>query len=261
MYGIAEDMNQYGSVTMPDLPGFGGMDSFYKIGMKPTIDNLADYLAAVIKLRYKGKKVTIAGMSLGFVIATRMLQKYPEMTKKVDLLLSVVGLCHHDDFTFTRSRYLFYRYASAFFSTRATAAFFHNVCLSPFILRLVYSRMHNAKSKFANLSEADKKRTMDFEVYLWRCNDVRTYMSTTISLLTLDNCTTRVNLPVEHISVSKDQYFNHAFVEQHMRVIFTDFTDNLAVMDTHAPSIIADKQAAHNLIPKRLRTLLARTSS
>src|SRR3982751_3045218 len=56
MYGVAEDLNQYGAVTMPDLPGFGGMDSFYKIGMEPTLDNLADYLAAFIKLRYKGKK-------------------------------------------------------------------------------------------------------------------------------------------------------------------------------------------------------------
>ena len=75
VYGLAEDMSQYGNVTIPDYPGFGGMDSFYKIGMKPTLDNLADYLATFVKLRYRGKKVTIVGMSLGFVIATRMLQR------------------------------------------------------------------------------------------------------------------------------------------------------------------------------------------
>ena len=51
MYGIAEDLNQYGAVTMPDFPGFGGMDSFYTIGMQPSIDNLADYLASFVKLR------------------------------------------------------------------------------------------------------------------------------------------------------------------------------------------------------------------
>src|SRR5205085_8468415 len=49
MFGFARFLNRYGSVTIPDFPGFGGMESFYKIGKKPTIDNLADYLAAFIK--------------------------------------------------------------------------------------------------------------------------------------------------------------------------------------------------------------------
>jgi pimeloyl-ACP methyl ester carboxylesterase len=68
MSGFAEVMNRYGAVTMPDLPGFGGMDSFYKIGEKPTLDNYADYLASIIKLRYKRRRVTIVGMSFAFPI-------------------------------------------------------------------------------------------------------------------------------------------------------------------------------------------------
>ncbi len=51
-WGVIQDLSQYGAVTMPDLPGFGGMDSFYKIGEKPTIDNYADYVAAFIKMEY-----------------------------------------------------------------------------------------------------------------------------------------------------------------------------------------------------------------
>src|SRR5581483_6795608 len=35
-WGIAQVLNRYGAVTMPDLPGFGGMDSLYKIGRKPS---------------------------------------------------------------------------------------------------------------------------------------------------------------------------------------------------------------------------------
>lgn len=81
-WGLVQNFNRYGAVTMPDLPGFGGMDSFYKIGEKPTIDNLADYLASFIKMRYKRRRFTIIGMSLGFVIATRMLQRYPDLAKK-----------------------------------------------------------------------------------------------------------------------------------------------------------------------------------
>src|SRR3990167_2869837 len=78
MYSFARVMNRYGSVTMPDLPGFGGMDSFYKIGRKPTLDNMADYLASLIRLRYKNRRLSIAGFSFGFLVVTRMLQRYPD---------------------------------------------------------------------------------------------------------------------------------------------------------------------------------------
>ena len=40
------------------LPGLGGMDSFYSIGLKPSLDNMADYVASFIKLSYKRKKVS-----------------------------------------------------------------------------------------------------------------------------------------------------------------------------------------------------------
>ncbi len=87
-FGVAEYLNKYGSVTVPDLPGFGGMDSFYKISKEPTLDNMADYLASFIKLRYKKQKFTLTGLSLGFMIITRMLQRYPEIAKQVDVLVS-----------------------------------------------------------------------------------------------------------------------------------------------------------------------------
>jgi pimeloyl-ACP methyl ester carboxylesterase len=80
VFGVAELLNKYGSITIPDLPGFGGMQPFYKIGEKPTLDNMADYLASFVKLRYRNKRFTIAGHSLGFMIVTRMLKKYPEIT-------------------------------------------------------------------------------------------------------------------------------------------------------------------------------------
>ena len=254
--GVIQDLNQYGAVTMPDLPGFGGMDSLYKRGEQPTVDNLADYLAAFVKLRYRRKKVTIAGLSFGFVVVTRMLQRYPELVKQVDVLISVVGFAHHDDFTFSRSRYLFYRYSAGFFSYRVTAAFFRNICLHPLVLKTVYRHTHNAKDKFVNHDRATLKQLLDFEVYLWRCNEVQTYMKTTVEFLTLDNCAKQVDLPVWHVSVKTDKYFDNHLVEQHMRVVFNDFHNLPSKMDTHAPSVIADMESAAPLLPKKLRQLL-----
>src|SRR5665213_391336 len=105
-WGLVETLNEYGAVTMPDLPGFGGMDSFRKIKKAPTIDNYADYLAAFIKLRYRRRHLTIIGISFGFVVATRMLQRYPELTKRVDFIVSIVGFMHKDDFLFSRREHI-----------------------------------------------------------------------------------------------------------------------------------------------------------
>ena len=256
VYGIAEDMAQYGNITIPDLPGFGGMDSFYTIGMKPSLDNLADYLATFVKLRYRGKKVTIIGMSLGFVIATRMLQRYPELVQKVDLNVSIVGFTRHDDFTLSKNRQRVYRGLARVFKHKIPAAFFYNVALHPALLRAIYGKTHNAKKKFASLSEDERKQMMEFEVVLWRDNDVRTYMETSLIMLTLDNCHKQIKLPVHHVTVENDQYFDNSIVEQHMRVIFTDFKSHLAILPNHAPTIVANKEASEPFMPKSLRKVL-----
>src|ERR1700692_4298087 len=108
-WGLLQYLNHFGAVTAPDLPGLGGMESFYKIDKQPTIDNFADYLASFMKMRYRRKKVIIIGLSFGFVVVTRMLQRYPELIKKVVLLVSLVGFSHADDFSFSRRRRWYYK--------------------------------------------------------------------------------------------------------------------------------------------------------
>lgn len=258
-WGMVQVLNQYGGVTMPDMPGFGGMESLYKIGEKPDIDTLADYLATFIKLRYKRGHITIAGLSFGFVVVTRMLQRYPDIAKRVDILMSVVGFAHHEDFTFSRTRRTAYRFASKAISYRIPALFFRNVCLHPWVLRAVYAKTYNAREKFKSVSREDHKGVMDFEVHLWHVNDVRTHMFTSNEFLKVDNCQWRVELPVHHISVKADRYFDNHVVEQHMRVIFSDFIEYVSKMDSHAPSVIADMKTAAPLIPTKLRKLLSKS--
>ena len=258
-WGLMQVLNKYGAVTMPDLPGFGGMDSFYKIGQKPTIDHLADYLAAFIRLRYKRKKIIIAGMSFGFVVATRMLQLYPEMTKKVTLMISVVGFAHHDDFTFSKYRYNFYLLLARTMSHRLPAVFFRYVCLNSVVLNAVYARTHNAKTKFADVSSSEEfKYLMDIEVGLWHDNDVRTHMYTTSQFLRLDNCKQRVAVPLWHVATKADHFFDHNIVEQHLRIIYKDFHSVEANLKSHAPSVLADEVMAAPLLPAALRKILAK---
>ena len=257
-WGLLKYANRFGAVTAPDLPGFGGMESFYKIGQRPTVDNFADYLAAFIKMRYKRKKVVIMGMSLGFVIAARMLQRYPELRKSVALLVSLAGMTHRDDFRFPKARYWFYRSIGFVFARWPAAFFFRHVFLNAWVLRMTYAHTYQARSKFA----AAKNRTehdmfMDVEVDLWHRNDVRTHAVTLSELLTLDNCRVRLDVPVWHVTVDGDQYLDHRRVAQHMQVAFSNVRFASSHVKHHAPSIIADEKAAAPLIPAKLRRALS----
>lgn len=258
-WGVAQVLNRYGAVTMPDMPGFGGMDSFYKIGKKPTIDNLADYLAAFIKLRYKRKKVIIAGMSVGFVVVTRMLQRYPELCDKVSLLVSVVGFAHHEDFTFSKTRFWSYMIGTKILSHRLPARVFRYVALNRWVLRSFYGKTHNAKHKYAQAkTPEDVEKIQQMEVWLWQNNDPRTWAFTTTQILTFDNCIARVDLPVWHVATKGDHFFDNHLVEQHMRVIFKDFHKAEIDLETHAPSVIANAAEAAYLVPPPLRRAISR---
>ena len=58
LYALAQVLSDYGEVYVPDMPGFGGMTSFFKIGKKATYDDYADYLYSFLKSRKLTKDVT-----------------------------------------------------------------------------------------------------------------------------------------------------------------------------------------------------------
>ncbi len=257
-WGLVENLQQYGNVTMPDLPGFGGMDSFAKIGRRPTIDAYADYLAAFVKMRYRRKKVTIVAISFGFVVVTRMLQRYPELTKKVNLLVSVVGFMHRDDFVYTPRQRRFYKRATRFFGTRPFSFIGRYCFLNKFILKTLYAKLPNSKRRMIEVTPEEFDATIDFEVKLWQANDVRTHWLTTSEFLNVDNCTQRIDLPVTHIVSQQDHYFNNEIVEQHMLVVYKSYKRFMAVSKAHTPSVLADKKAMSVLLPPGLRRQLAK---
>lgn len=65
-----------------------------------------------------------------------------------------------------------------------------------------------------------------------------------------------MNLPVWHVGVKLDNYFNADTVEQHMRVVFSDFIYVKAPFDRHMPNVIAGKKETSSLIPRKIRTEL-----
>ncbi len=258
VFGFVEELQKYGTVTVPDLPGFGGMDSFYKIGQLPTIDNFADYLAAFIKLRYRRKRVVIVAMSFGFVVVTRMLQRYPELAKKIDVLVSMVGFSHHEDFVFKRPRMLAYRYGARLFAKRLPAMMFRGMLLRPTVLRAAYAHTYNAREKFRNLNKDERRQSMDFEITLWRINDIRTHMRVAAEFLRLDNCRQRIPLPLLHINVDADRYLKDAVVEQNLHRVFEKVKVYKVKTKGHMPSVVATAKEAKPYFPTGVRRALVR---
>lgn len=257
-WGLVQNFNEFGSVTMPDIPGFGGMDSFYTIGRTASLDNYADYLASFIKMRYKRKRVTIVGISFGFLVVTRMLQRYPELVGKVDMVISAAGFMRKDDFIFSKRRYYAYLCMARVFSVPPMPFLFRYLALNGTVLRAAYARTNNAKHKFKEVLDNPEffNRMMDMEVVLWQKNDVRTYMKTSAAMLTVDNCKSQVELPVWHVYTKNDHFFDHDVVEQHMQVVYNDYHAAPIKLASHTVSVLANKKEAGALIPTILRRAL-----
>src|SRR5579862_7095222 len=247
-FGVAEYLNRYGGVTIPDLPGFGGMDPFYKIGQKPTLDNMADYLAAFIKLRYKNRKFTIVGLSMGFMIITRMLQKYPELAKQTDLVISFAGFTNKDDFKYRPRTYWTFRSLTLLFSKRVPSIF-AGLLLNRFIIRFGYAVFEplfvkEENTKIRGAKSEERRKRIDFEVHLWKCNDIRTYMDIAHTMFTLNMRGRHANTAVYHLAIDIDFYFDNVRVEQHMREIYKDVHIIEARVPAHSPSVIATAKDA-----------------
>lgn len=257
MSGIADNLNDYGKVTIPDLPGFGGMDSFYKIGLKPSVDNYADYLATFIKLKFKNKRFTLISMSYSFLIVTRMLQKYPDIAKQIDLLVSSVGFVHYDDFRLPKYQITGVKIMSAVLQYNPFAWLARHTLFSEPVIKTFYKYFGAKHSKMQDAGSAKvKEKRIKSEVVLWRINDVRTRMKTIFDSFRVDLLDKQVDLPVHHVYVDDDRFFNNRIVEQHMRIIYKDFIGIKTNIVGHMPSIVATKQEADVFIPKELKKLL-----
>jgi pimeloyl-ACP methyl ester carboxylesterase len=237
MKGLALALNKYGSITMPDLPGFGGMDSFYKIGRKPDIDQLAEYLASYIKLRYKKKRFTIIGISFGFIIITRMLQLYPRLADQIDFVVAGVGFLSHHDIKYPKSKQFAWKCATTINSTRFFSWITKNIVLNRHVIKLLFDI--SDRKRLGNETEEERRNRINFEINLWRENDVRTHFYT-----------------LWHLSVDNDQYLDAHSAREHIKAVYSNYKHASVESDKHAPTVVASAEEAMNFIPLALRRAL-----
>ncbi len=249
-WGLAVVLASHSNVTMVDLPGIGGMNSFYSIGLKPTLDNMADYLASFIKLMYKRKRLSIIGVGFGFVLVTRMLQRNADLRSKVNLLICFNGYAHRDDFIVKPLDKKIMQIYSTLFSNRLIAGLLRISLYSTPALLIRYPLKNFRSSK----NGPSKEFMRQFMIDLMKTNDVRTRMFLKRELLNLDNCSAQLNIPLWHVTTSNsDKSINRRLVEQHFRVIFKDYHQLPAKVGRTIPLVLNNQKLAIKYLPGKVR--------
>lgn len=253
---LLKQLGQFGAVTAPDLPGFGGMDSLITIEQRPNLDTMADYLAAFVKLRYNRRRLSIVAVGYGFVIVTRMLQRYPDLAKKVDYTISIAGYVHKDDLQLSRRKRITYLLLARLLSYSLPALLFRNVLLHPLVVRMWYR--HQLRD-MPNATLAARKRKVTLlqqETLLWQMTDVRTTMQTLHDGLRLDNCTKQIALPVWHVQSPHDDAYDSHKIEQHLNVAYKQCTTYFTTQDAETLDMQHMPESMGILLPKKVRKLL-----
>jgi pimeloyl-ACP methyl ester carboxylesterase len=202
------------------LPGFGGMQSFYKIGKQPTIDNYADYLAAFIKMRYKRRRLVIIGISFGFVVATRMLQRYPELVSKVDFVVSVAGFMHRDDFAIGPAKRRMLGVAARLLAVRPLAWIVRYTALALPATYNAYAKIPASTTCLLAMEPFAEHRKPEAEKNLWQLNDLSTHCRVMAACMKVDNCRSTVALPVWYLYPRQGGCIDEAIAKQHMLIAY-----------------------------------------
>lgn len=258
MNSMAEFLSDYGQVVLPDLPGIGGMDSFYKVGLSPSFDAYADYLYAFLRLNHSTDRqpITVVGMSFGFLVVTSMLQKYPQSRPWIKTVISFVGFGSSQDFKAYRNP--LNRYISRLFSTRAGSWLVSHLVFNPVSLRLMFGifRWFNPKYRYALATNRDQSQAMELD--LWQKNDARTRFALYDLLLDFDLTRHQpaIELDLHDVTTPTDQYFDHDRVAKSLQRLYRRVSRSPANMALHAPSIIGDKQEVANIFSDEVKALL-----
>lgn len=256
MRPISEWLSSYGPVILPDLPGLGGMDSFYKVGLEPTLDNYADYLFAFLKMKNPPRPLKVVAMSFGFLVVTRMLQKHPQSADKIDSVISFVGFGRASDFKAYKGGW--YLRLSRWLSTPLGSWLARTLVFNPLSLRIMFRIFRLFNPKYQSSMSLDRRAGLEMELDLWQKNDARTRFALYVLLLTFDltRVASRLDVSLLNITTPTDQYFDPARVEASLKKIYKRVDSAPANMRLHAPSIISDVNEVEQIFPAEAKSAL-----
>ncbi len=250
-FGYLTALSRFSNITMIDLPGLGGADSFFSIGICPNLDNMVSYLSSVIKLKFRRKKLSILGIGYGFAVVTKMLQDNPDILSKVNNLISINGYTHFEDFNlnlFNKIKiYLNYIYSKSKLMTSMVAS----IRKSNYYLVKKYD--DNFFKKYLGVKFPYLKQ---FAIDLDKSIDFRTENVIKFDVLKLDLCShNKINKPLWVMNVAPSKKYLSNRAEQHLKVIYSNY-NYLNLRIRKMPYLINDEKFGLKLIPHKLKDIL-----
>lgn len=252
-YGVINFLARFGKVVVPDLPGFGGMETFYKVGKQPTLDAYGDYVADFIKQELPEGKITLIGLSLGFVVITRMLVRHPELHGRVELVISAMGLADGRDLNLKPPAVWAVQTLLFLGQSRPLANTIQYFATRKWMLRLMYS---GDNPKMKALPPEERPGLIEFESYLWRCNDMQTYCVAMKQLFELRQPGAKVPLTVHHIETKNDHWLDTDAAERHVAAIYKKLVLHDSKLIHHGGVAYAEESEAEQIIPAGVVKLL-----
>ena len=242
---FAEFLQEFGTVHLIDLPGFGGMTSFAAVGMGVSYDNYADYLYTVLKSRGLTSEVTLFAVSVGTEFVTRMLQKHPDSQQWITKCVAFVGFSAAKDFNIPRLKLLSYRTIATVFSTRASAKLLSIILFNRFSIVVFTGVFSYFKRKMQAEDPVRKQQMVQMERYLWFVNDTYTHAKTSVLMFGSDMRTyspESINVDFHNIVTTDDQYFATKEVRKSFRDLYTTYSDYYVKLGVHMPSMLSSKE-------------------
>ena len=255
---IIEALTDFGDVYLADNPGFGGMDSPYKIGRYPDLNFYASHLKRFIDAYVPaGRHLTLFGISYGFQMLVQLLHDYPELDKRTEQVISFVGFVTYKDFHMPKRMSIPLKYILSNSGRTWLGAAFYNLVMRERLIMSVYAMSKPIQAKFKTLSGKEAKRYAREQARLWIVNDNRTHSVTAWDFFTRNDLTGyRLDAEVIHIGVPNDHLFDNTRVEGELEQMFRKVTNLRLNLDNHAPVDIETADEVRQLLPVGLTTIL-----
>lgn len=251
-------LTEFGDVYAVDNPGFGGMDSSYKIHEYPSLKfyagHLKNFLDTIVP---KDRLVTLLGVSFGFQIITETLQDYPEFNPRIEQAISFVGFVSHKDFHLPLSYKLplidvIGNLSRSWFGSKIVELFLHD-----WMITSIYRLSKPIQAKVKSMKSSDVKAYAGEQAWLWRVNDIRTHGVTAIDFIKKNDLTGyRIKTPAMHVGVPKDHLLDNSLVVKELSKIYEPFETFELHLANHAPLDLDSKEKVLDLLPEELRSKL-----
>ncbi len=258
---IVEALQEFGDVYIADNPGFGGMESSYKVGRYPDLTFFGEHVRHFIEnYTDQNRKLTIFGISFGFQVAVEALHHYPELSERVEDVVSFVGFVSHHDFhiTFSYSAGLIYILANI--GRTWLGSEFLKFVMKERLIVGVYQLTKPIQVKFKHLKSEEAKRYAKEQAYLWVVNDIRTHGATAWDLARRsDQSAYRLDTPLLHIGVPNDHMFDNKLVVSQLQEMFPVTVSVDLQLENHAPLDVDTADSILGLLPEEAKAMFAKS--